>query len=198
MPEAEKGATMGVSVDASSNVTEDNSSSMPFASILELFKVGTMEFFMEFDVENQTNLLATNMEDLKGKPDSYKQRFDTLCQIYSIHVDIIGIMIKNIKKNIFLLEEDCNPELAEPVGMLYDESDFCCCSESSMGGFMPVMTTSRGAKPFMTTMKTSMGSSGNSNCKCSNKITMTTKGPSMKTTQRTNPTKSFKLRYRKL
>merc|ERR1712013_697705 len=189
--------------------TEDNSSSMPFAPILELFKVGTMEFFMEFDVENQTNLLATNMEDLEGKPDSYKQRFDTLCQIYSIHVDIIGIMIKNIKKNIFLLEEDCNPELAEPVGMLYDESDFCCCSESSMGGFMPVMTTSRGAKPFMTTMrapsmssmttkKTSMGSSGNSNCKCSNKITMTTKGPSMKTTQRTNPTKSFKLRYIKL
>merc|ERR1719499_2410388 len=112
-------------------------------------------------------------------------------------------MMENIKKNIFLIVEDCNADLANPVGMLYDESDYCCCSESSMGGFKPVMTTSRGAKPMMTTMraptgpmmttmtapsmssmttkKTSMGSSDNSNCKGSNKTTMTTKGPSMKT-----------------
>merc|ERR1712173_405335 len=147
----------GISVETSSNVTDDNPSSTPFAPILALFNIGTMGFYMEFDIDNQTELLATNMEDLEGKPDSYKQRFDTICQIYSIHVDIVGIMIKNIKKNIFLLEEDCNSDLAEPVGMLYDESNFCCCSANSMSGFKPVMTTSRGATPMMTTMRAPTG-----------------------------------------
>merc|ERR1712154_557359 len=101
------------------------------------------------------------------------------------------MVMENIKKNIFLIVEDCNADLANPVGMLYDESDYCCCSESSMGGFKPVMTTSRGAKPMMTTMrstsvtmmttkKMSIGSSENSNCKCSSQVSMTTKGPSMK------------------
>merc|ERR1711874_518658 len=209
MPVTEDGEVAVAMNNSSSNVSDDKPMPSPFAGVLELFKIGSMDFFMDFDGENETDLFTTNI-DMKNVPDSYKLRFDTLCQIYSIHIDIVNIKIETIKKNIFLLEEDCNPDLAEPVGMLYDESDFCCCPESSMGGLKPVMTTSRGSKPFMTTMrssmnpsmttkKTSMGSSNGSDCKCSNELTMTTKGPSMKTTQRMNPAmaKSFKLRYRK-
>merc|ERR1712241_406207 len=231
MPTTEQGeiaVSMTISVESSSTSSDSKTSSTPFAAILELFKVGSKDFYMEFDEESQAEMLASNKEDMEGKPASYKQRFDTICQIYSIHGEIVYMMMENIKKNIFLIVEDCNADLANPVGMLYDESDYCCCSESSMGGFKPVMTTSRGAKPMMTTMrstsvtmmttkkstmmttmrtpsmgmmttkKMSIGSSGNSNCKCSSQVSMTTKGPSMKTTQRAMPSKSFKLRYKTL
>jgi hypothetical protein len=218
-PEGETPVSMN-NVSISSSL-DKKPETINFDVILDLFEIGTMEFFTDFDEKEKTMMPTNEGEGLESLPDSYKLKFNTLCQIFSIHIEIVEMKIKNIKKNIFLIEEDCNPDLEEPVGMLYDGKDFCCCPESSGNAMKPVMTTSRGSmrttmrtasRPMRSSIKSGTATMGSSkttrmssmsngskpNCKCSMK--MTTKGPGMKTTQRTKPgmTKSFQLRFRKI
>jgi len=146
----------------------------------------------EVDITKAEEHLEIEEEDLVGLPSSYQQGFNTLCQIISTHLTIVEIRNMTINKNIFLIEEDCNPNLEEPVGTLYNKPGFCCCSGSSDSGLRPVMTTSRGSRPFMTTMRMPTKSMMTT-MKAPTKSVMTTKRSSIKTMMTTmrSPMKSM-------